>query len=112
MAFEIELTHKSRRTYETEVFGNLRAGTHEVFYFVPDEKFRQRLRADVEAVLSRMVPPQKPQPRQAYLYPDRQQEPEAPRRRYRIELLSDLLNPSKTPDGTPHVPGVTYMGSR
>jgi hypothetical protein len=53
VAIEVELTHKGRRAYETEVFGNLRAGVESVSYFVPDEAFARRLTADVRDVLAR-----------------------------------------------------------
>lgn len=53
IAIEVELTHKGRRAYETEVFGNLRAGVVAVSYFVPDEAFAARLSADVRAVLDK-----------------------------------------------------------
>jgi hypothetical protein len=54
IAVEVELTHKGRRAYETEVFGNLRAGVETLWFLVPDEPFARRLRADAEAVLTRM----------------------------------------------------------
>ena len=53
MAIEVELTHKGRKAYENEVFGNLRAGVAAVSYFVPDEAFAKRLSADIRAVLER-----------------------------------------------------------
>ena len=51
IGIEIELTHKGRRVYQTEVFGNLRAGTTAVSYFVADEAFSARLSSDIRAVL-------------------------------------------------------------
>jgi hypothetical protein len=51
IAVEIELTHKGRRVYQTEVFGNLRSGISAVSYFVPDQAFANRLSADIRAVL-------------------------------------------------------------
>jgi len=54
VAIEVELTHKGRRAYEREVFGNLRAGVESVTYFVSDEAFANRLRSDVRAVLERL----------------------------------------------------------
>ena len=52
-AVEVELTHKGRNHYETEVFGNLRAGVAGIWYFVPDEAFANRLRHDIETVQTR-----------------------------------------------------------
>lgn len=54
IALEIELTHKGRRAYQEEVFGNLRSGTSAVSYFVPDQAFADRLAADIGAVLRTM----------------------------------------------------------
>ena len=51
IAIEIELTHKGRRIYQTEVFGNLRSGISAVSYFVPDQAFADRLSSDIRAVL-------------------------------------------------------------
>ena len=51
IAVEIELTHKGRRAYQTEVFGNLRSGITAVSYFVPDQAFANRLSSDIRAVL-------------------------------------------------------------
>jgi len=51
IAIEVELTHKGRRAYSEEVFGNLRAGIAVVSYFVPDDEFAERLRRDIRAVL-------------------------------------------------------------
>lgn len=53
IAVEVELTHKGRRAYDTEVFGNLRAGIAAVSYFVPDQAFADRLGSDIRAVLER-----------------------------------------------------------
>lgn len=53
IAVEVELTHKGRRAYETEVFGNLRAGVHRVNYFVSDQAFADRLGRDIRAVLEK-----------------------------------------------------------
>jgi len=52
IAIEIELTHKGRRAYQTEVFGNLRSGVETVSYFVADDAFRERLSADIRAALA------------------------------------------------------------
>ena len=49
-AIEVELTHKSRRAYDEEVFGNLRGGTKKVIFYVADEAFARRLKGDVAAV--------------------------------------------------------------
>jgi hypothetical protein len=51
IAVEVELTHKGRRAYAEEVFGNLRAGIAAVSYFVPDDEFAERLRRDIRTVL-------------------------------------------------------------
>lgn len=51
IAIEIELTHKGRRIYGTEVFGNLRSGVSAVSYFVPDQAFADRLSSDIRVVL-------------------------------------------------------------
>jgi hypothetical protein len=53
IAIEVELTHKGRRQYDEEVFGNLRAGVEQVNYFVPNEAFAVRLRNDIVAVLEK-----------------------------------------------------------
>jgi hypothetical protein len=53
IAIEVELTHKGRRIYDEEVFGNLRAGVEQVNYFVPNDAFATRLQADIRAVLER-----------------------------------------------------------
>lgn len=51
---EVELTHKGRRVYAEEVFGKLRAGTVALSFYVPDEQFAARLRADIRAVLDKL----------------------------------------------------------
>jgi hypothetical protein len=53
IAIEVELEHKGRRRYETEVFGKLRSGIGTVWYFVPDEAFRRRLGDDIDVVRDR-----------------------------------------------------------
>jgi hypothetical protein len=51
IGIEVELTHKTRRAYDLEVFAKLRAGVEALWYFVPDKAFEDRLRADLRAVL-------------------------------------------------------------
>lgn len=53
IALEVELTHKGRRAYDQEVFGNLRAGIESVSYFVANNAFADRLGSDIRAVLER-----------------------------------------------------------
>jgi hypothetical protein len=57
VAVEVELSHKGRQVYADEVFGRLRPGTAAVSYFVADEAFAARLRADIEAVLDGLGSP-------------------------------------------------------
>ena len=57
IAVEVELSHKGRPVYVEEVFRKLRPGTVAVSYFVPDEAFAARLRADLQAVLDQLGSP-------------------------------------------------------
>lgn len=52
-AVEVELTHKGRNHYETEVLAKLRSGLVGIWYYVPDEAFGARLRHDIEVVQAR-----------------------------------------------------------
>ena len=54
VAVEVELKRKHRREYREDVFGKLRKGVFPVrvvWYLVPDERFREKLTAELDAVL-------------------------------------------------------------
>lgn len=53
LAFEVELTHKTRKALADEVLLNLRAGVEGVLYYVESDEFAERLRADIAAVQER-----------------------------------------------------------